>query len=154
MGLPQESFTQYFALFEEDIQIYTDRLSHTHIKMEHTHTICRLSQADNGQWNCAIREGCCPVTGQLGQQMVIFPSTNTNQEGEEGWGVRLSRVISVTVWTFHQIHGNDSAIMHKANELDSDNDLQKSVQSYNTETVCLNLKSEIHGSPDPAYSLK
>lgn len=82
-----------------------------------------MSQADNGQWNCAIREGCCPVTGQLGQQMVIFPSTNTSkEEGWGGWGgggAQLSG-LSHRDKTVRGVHGNDSAITHKANKLDTD----------------------------------
>ncbi|KAF6737552.1 hypothetical protein FQA47_011736 [Oryzias melastigma] len=63
----------------------------------------RGSSSHNGRWNCAMREGCCPVTGQLGQQMVIFPLTNTNLEererrGSSEWSVNgnLSQYMGMT----------------------------------------------------------
>ena len=104
-------------------------MKHTHTHTDtHTHTLERESQADNGQWNCAIREGCCPVTGQLGQQMVIFPSTNTSRREGGEWrrGMRGMRGeaqqfgLDLQVNAFHKVHGNDSAITHKANELNTD----------------------------------
>lgn len=44
--------------------------------------------------------------------MVIFPSTNTNQEKREGWGSGN--------WSPYRVYGNDSAITREANELHSD----------------------------------